>query len=122
MLLQKLTLASAALLAGGLIAWGASAALVSLRRGAFEEVGREPESSCNERPKPAVPRPESDSLEAPGKITVRGRVLGPDGRPVPGAKIYRTPARSPTEPYSSPSPRRPDRTAASSSSPTGGLS
>ena len=41
MLLQKLTLASAALLAAGLIAWGASAALVSLQRGAFAEVGRE---------------------------------------------------------------------------------
>ena len=42
MLLQKLTLASAALLAAGLITWGASAALVSLGQEPAEDRSREP--------------------------------------------------------------------------------
>ncbi len=42
MLLQKLKLASATLLMAGLIAWGASAALVSLGRGAPEGGGSAP--------------------------------------------------------------------------------
>ena len=62
------------------------------RRGAFEEDGREPGSSSQRKAETAVPRPEPNSLDTPGKVTVRGRVLGPDGRPVPGAKLYRTPA------------------------------
>ena len=47
MLLQKLKLASATLLAGCLIAWGASAALVSLAQGALEEGGRELRFACS---------------------------------------------------------------------------
>ena len=45
----------------------------------------------DEEPRRPSPRAESNSLEAPRKITVHGRVLGPDGRPVADAKIYRTP-------------------------------
>ncbi len=89
MVLQKLALASAYLLAAGLIAWGASAALVSLRE--------EPSQALAARPDPprrkaeaAVPRPGTDLPETPGKVPVRGRVLGPDGQPVAGAKLYAT--------------------------------
>ena len=39
----------------------------------------------------AVPLAELRSGDTPGKFTVRGQVLGPDGRPFAGAKIYRTP-------------------------------
>ena len=122
MLLQKLTLASATLLAGGLIAWGASAALVSLQEEPSKKSAASPDPP-RRKAETAAAQPEPTSLETPGKVTVRGRVLSPDGRPVPGAKLYRArqsvTAGSPT---CRTSPRRPDRMAASSSLPTGGLS
>ena len=92
MLLQKLTLAAATLLAAGLIAWGASAALVSLREEPSKKSAARPDPLVQRKAETAVPQPEPNSLDTPGKVTVRGRVLGPDGRPVPGAKLYRTPA------------------------------
>ena len=92
MLLQKLTLASATLLAAGLIAWGASAALVSLQEEPSQKSAARPNPPLQRKAETAVPQPGPNSLDPPGKVTVRGRVLGPDGRPVPGAKIYRTPA------------------------------
>ncbi len=100
MLFKKLTLASAALLAGGLIAWGASAALVSLS----EEPAKKTVASSDpprRRAETVAPRAESNLREAPRKITVHGRVLGPDGRPVADAKIYRTPLYG-SEPFSEP--------------------
>ncbi len=77
MLLQKLTSASFALLAAGLLAWGASAALVGL--------GKEPAQKTA-----ASPDPTGRNAEAAGTFLVRGRVLGPDGQAVPGAKLYLT--------------------------------
>ena len=90
MLLQKLTFASTALLAAGLIAWGASAALVSPGEAAFEEVAANPDPSS--RPKPATPAPDRkpEPIARTDPATIRGRVLGPDGQPVPGAKLYLT--------------------------------
>ncbi len=37
-----------------------------------------------------APRHELRALDPPGRVTVRGRVLAPDGQPVPGAKLYMT--------------------------------
>ena len=85
MLVQKLTLASAALLAAGLIAWGASAALISL--------GDEPPEDGDSRRRtgglrPSPRRSQADPLDAVGTFPVRGRVLDPDGKPVAGAGVY----------------------------------
>jgi RNA polymerase sigma factor (sigma-70 family) len=90
MMLQKLALASATLLAAGLIAWGASAALVSLPEEPSQKSAARPNSPLKQKAETAVPQTGPNSLETPGKVTIRGRVLAPDGQPVPGAKIYRT--------------------------------
>ncbi len=82
MMLQKLTFASAALMTAGLIAWGASAALVSPGEGPL---------SRQEAATPPLNR-KADPIARAGQGAIRGRVLGPDGRPVPGAKLYVTPA------------------------------
>ncbi len=92
MLLQKLTLASLTFLAAGLTVWGASAALVSLQNGPSQNSAAGPGLSMQRRAEAAVPPPEPTPSEAPGKVPVGGRVLGPDGRPIAGAKIYRAPA------------------------------
>ena len=83
MFVQKLTIAVAALIGAGLMAWAASAALIS---------------RDDEPPKPApaagaqraAPRTEAeaDPLDAVGTFPVRGRVLDPDGKPVANAQIY----------------------------------
>ena len=88
MLLQKLTLASAALLAAGLIGWGASAALVSLGRGAPQEATAPPVAAARPTADTAVPRPKPGSADTVGTFPVRGRVLDPDGKPVAGAGVY----------------------------------
>jgi RNA polymerase sigma factor (sigma-70 family) len=92
MLLQKLILASLTLLAAGLIAWGASAALVSLEDGPSQKSAAGPSPSMQRKAEAAVPQPGPTPSETPGKVPVGGRVLGPDGRPIAGAKIYRAPA------------------------------
>jgi RNA polymerase sigma factor (sigma-70 family) len=77
MLIHKLTLASAALLAAGLIAWGASAARVS--------PGPEGPKGAADA---AAPQPAPGPDDTAGTVPVRGRVLDPDGKPVAGAEIY----------------------------------
>ena len=60
MLLQKLALASATLLAAGLIAWGASAALVSLRQEPSKKTAASPDpSSTKSRERRSAARTES---------------------------------------------------------------
>ena len=91
MALQKLAWASATLVAAGVIAWGASASLVSLNEDPSKKTGANPDSRAQRTAKTNVPPLERKSLHIPDKVTVRGRVLQPDGRPASGAKIYRTP-------------------------------
>ncbi len=87
MLLHKLKLGSASLLAAGVIAWGASAALVSIG----PERSKKPVASAASPGQPksetAVPQPKPALSEAGATFPVRGRVLDPDGKPVAGAEI-----------------------------------
>jgi RNA polymerase sigma factor (sigma-70 family) len=80
----KLKVATAVLLAVGLVAAGAGA----LAHRAMAGGGRPAESppSTAEGPKPAAAKPAGEM----GDIAFAGRVLGPDGRPVAGAKLYLT--------------------------------
>ena len=90
MLLQKLTMASATLLAAGLIVWGTSSALVTLGDEHSPMTAASPAPPPRPRAEAAVPEPKSNPLERPGKVAVRGRVLAPDGQPIAGAKLYKT--------------------------------
>ncbi len=92
MLLQKLTLASAALLVAGLITWGSTAVLVSFGQEPAKTSAAGPNPASQPKAKTAVPGSKPDSPDPSGKMTVRGRVLAPDGRPVADAKLYCTPA------------------------------
>jgi RNA polymerase sigma factor (sigma-70 family) len=86
MFLTKAKLATAVLLAVGLIASGAGAlahqALVTRERPA----GSPKSEVSNPKPTAAKP-PTANDKDA---IAYAGRVLGPDGRPVPGAKLHMT--------------------------------
>jgi RNA polymerase sigma factor (sigma-70 family) len=88
MLLQKLTWASAALLAAGLIGWGASAALVVLRQEAPQGATAPPAPADRPTADPVAPRPKPGSADTAGTFPARGRVLDPDGKPVAGAGVY----------------------------------
>jgi RNA polymerase sigma factor (sigma-70 family) len=85
MLIRKLTIASAALIGAGVMAWAASAALIP--RG--EEPPKAAPAAVAQAPAP-VPRPEgeTDPLDETGIFPVQGRVFDPDGKPVAGAAIY----------------------------------
>jgi RNA polymerase sigma factor (sigma-70 family) len=83
MFVRKLTIASAALLGAGLMAWAAAAAIIS--RG--DEPQKAATAAVAEQAAPA-PAPEPDPLDAVGTFPVRGRVLDPDGRPMTHAEIY----------------------------------
>ncbi len=103
MLLQKLTFASVAILAAGLVAWGSSAALVSLQQAPSPKLAARPNPALQQKANTAAPQPEPNPLATPGKVAFHGRVLAPDGRPVPGAKLYMTTAWGyPQEPSPSP--------------------
>ena len=103
MLLQKLILASATVLIAGLIAWGASATLVTLSPEPSQKSAARPNLALQRLARTAIPQPEPNPLDRAGKVTFRGRVLAPDGRPVTGAKLYMTLAWGyPHEPSPSP--------------------
>ncbi len=95
MLLRKLTLASATLLAAGLIGWGASAALVSLGQEAPKGATAPPAPAVRPTAETAVPRPKPGSADTAGTFPARGRVLDPDGKPVAGAGVYVRPYAEP---------------------------
>ena len=86
MLLQKLTLASAALLAAGLIAWGASAALVSLKDGPSQKSAAGPQIAvlpCKGRPRPPPRSPDRPCPRRPGRSSSAGGCSGRTGGPSP---------------------------------------
>jgi RNA polymerase sigma factor (sigma-70 family) len=82
MFVQKLTFAGAALLGAGLMAWAASAALVSR--------GEEPPSTQAAPARRAAPQPAADAKrrDEDGTFPIHGQVLDPDGTPVAGAGVY----------------------------------
>ena len=103
MSVQKLTFVTAVLLAAGLIAWGASANLVSLKEEPSRKLAARSNPPLQRKAATAVLQPGTNSLDTPGNIVVRGRVLAPDGRLVDGAKLYMTLAWGyPHEPSPSP--------------------
>jgi RNA polymerase sigma factor (sigma-70 family) len=88
MVLQKFKMISAALLGASLMAWGASAALISLKEEPQPKTAATPRAAEQRKTPAPVPRPQPDSLVTVGKFPVRGRVLDPDGNPVAGAGVY----------------------------------
>src|SRR5262249_39998029 len=88
MLLQKVKSASVILLAAGLIGWGASAALVAPGPEAPKWATAPAAPAVRPPADAAVPRPKPGSAESAGTFPARGRVLGPDGKPVAGAGVY----------------------------------
>jgi RNA polymerase sigma factor (sigma-70 family) len=88
MFLQKLAWASATLLAGGLIAWGASAALVAPAQEPPKAIVKGADSSIDRNTAPTAREPKPGPIDTAGTFSVRGRVLDPDGRPIAGAGVY----------------------------------
>ena len=88
MLFQKLRLGSATLVAAGLIAWGASAALVSKGQENPKAATASAAPAVRRTAETAVSQQKPESAETGGTAGVRGRVLDPDGKPVSGAGIY----------------------------------
>ncbi len=103
MLVQKLKLATATLLAAGLIAWGASAAFVSVGK---ETAPRGAPAPLGAASKPAgdaaVPEPTPARADTDGTFPVRGRVVDPEGKPVAGASVQVRPYDEMDPPPSSP--------------------
>ena len=88
MLFKKLTSASAALLAAGLIGWGASAALIPLGQEAPKGTTAPPAPAARPTAETAILRPKPGSADTAGTFPARGQVLDPDGKPVAGALVY----------------------------------
>jgi RNA polymerase sigma factor (sigma-70 family) len=86
MFVHKLTLASAALLGAGLMAWATTVALIS--REDEPSKAATPVAVAQRAAAAAPPQPEPDPLDAVGTFPVRGRVLDPDGKPAANAEIY----------------------------------
>ena len=83
MLLQKLKLASAVLLVAGLMAWGASAALVS-HGDELPKAAPPPGVLVSQMAPLLAPKhgPEPDPLDADGNFPDRGQVLDPGAKPI----------------------------------------
>jgi protocatechuate 3,4-dioxygenase beta subunit len=87
MFLSKVKAATALLLAAGLVA---CAAALAQRVTAAGETAKPPAAPGAQPPAAEVKRPAADGKDS---VAYGGRVLGPDGRPVAGAKVYMTTAR-----------------------------
>jgi RNA polymerase sigma factor (sigma-70 family) len=80
----KLKLATAVFLAAGL----AAGAVALAQHSAAEAEGVKPPAAASPKPPPATAKP--PAVEDRDSIAYAGRVLGPDGRPAAGAKLYMT--------------------------------
>jgi RNA polymerase sigma factor (sigma-70 family) len=90
---SKLKIVTAVLLAAGLVA---GAAALTQRLTANDDAAKPPVA-------PATPEVKLPALHDNDSIAYSGRVLGPDGRPVPGARLYLTLSRgNPERPPPSP--------------------
>jgi RNA polymerase sigma factor (sigma-70 family) len=87
MVIQRLKLVSYAIVGAGLLAWGASAAFVSLAKEPPLAAAATPTSREQPELQAVAPKPEPDPLDTVGNFPVRGRVLDPDGKPVAHAEI-----------------------------------
>jgi RNA polymerase sigma factor (sigma-70 family) len=89
MFLAKAKITTLVLIALGLIAIHAG----MLVHQATAKAGPPPQAQAPERrgPKPSPAGARGPAAEDKGNISYNGRVLGPDGRPVSGAKLYVTP-------------------------------
>ncbi len=92
LLLQRLTWASATLLAAGLVAGGASASLVSFAHVPSQTLAATSNPSPQRKAETTVSQPAPTSFDPPDKLMIRGRVLAPDGRSIHGAKLYLAPS------------------------------
>ncbi|SIN81995.1 RNA polymerase sigma factor, sigma-70 family [Singulisphaera sp. GP187] len=96
MSLQKLPLVSAVLATSCLLVWGASAALYSPGPEATKQgTGEAQAPAVPKEAEVAVPPPRSGLAASVGMHPIRGRVLDPDGKPVPGAGVYVRPYAEP---------------------------
>jgi RNA polymerase sigma factor (sigma-70 family) len=87
MFLSKVKTATALLLAAGLVA---GAAALAQRLTAAQITAKPPAATSARTPAAQAKPPAADDKDS---IAYAGRVLGPDGRPIPGAKVYLTQAR-----------------------------
>ena len=87
MFLNKVKTATALLLAAGLVA---GAAMLLQRVTAADEAARPPAATSTQPPAPAAQPAAAADKEDKEAVAYGGRVLGPDGRPVAGAKLYLT--------------------------------
>jgi protocatechuate 3,4-dioxygenase beta subunit len=87
---SKLTAAVAVLLAVGLVATGAGVLGYQALAPQGQPVGSQKTEVPAQRPKAAPARgaPKPPAADDQDSVTYTGRVLGPDGRPVPGAKLH----------------------------------
>jgi RNA polymerase sigma factor (sigma-70 family) len=98
MFTSKLKIATALLLAVGLVATGAGALAHQALTAREQPPGREKSDVGRQKPKARGGKRHGHAAAAPAKpgtdakeaITYGGRVLGPEGRPVAGAKLYLT--------------------------------
>jgi RNA polymerase sigma factor (sigma-70 family) len=86
MFLSRVRIATVLLLVLSLVA---GAGVLSLPGNAADDTAQRP-------PDPAATPPAADAAKTPDKevLACSGQVLGPDGRPVPGAKLYLTPEQA----------------------------
>ena len=87
MLLKKLTLFAAVLFGSIVVAWAATVALIAGTDKPPTAGAKQATAAVQAVPVPAFARG-NIALDDPGKSALHGRVLGPDGKPVAGARVW----------------------------------